>query len=644
MKPFLISMALAGALSASAKDVHVRVGGMSESPYGVRTAETIMREGLGDYTVLFVGPWTAEKIAQVGEYSRKHAMKFTMDEMFCRLNGGVRETYAPIKDEVLAELKNYSDVLDGSLLLCEFGGLMFNWPESTVAGGSKKPKKAETYAEADMNAVDCMKASVAEAAAAGLPRPYICIEPTGGAAAFAYRAGIDRIDLEVIYGDDLERRYAGILGATRAFGKSSYGADMAMVWYGGNQHDGMWGSRWRTSLFHAFLRGANPIYAEHGLMNYEALGKKYDENHPEVKRFRAAVGEIAAWSKSHPRPEGLPLAAVAAVQGRFDGYVGGWQTHLYGQRLDEGWRVGDADFGWEIFDSLYRRRTWENREKFGDVDYSGNPPLGSAEILPYDAPQKVFDGYKTLFFLGRNIMDDSLYEKLIEYVKQGGNLLLCASHLDTATRPEEGFKPYRGGDWTRLTGVKATGGEIRSTYGIKFTAEPPCGWRFPLWSANCDPKFTDGGFRMAVVENVSASPLAVASDRFVDKAFRPDMLRVLYFHRIGKGTVVFLPSIDPPGARGVRFLYEFLLKSAVESVAANTWPKVECSDRVRWAVYPGRMYLLNTEERLRQEVVIERAPAEKPIRLSLAPGEMKDVELSDVNNTTIISKTKGVCR
>ena len=34
----------------------------------------------------------------------------------------------------------------------------------------------------------------------------------------------------------------------------------------------------------------------------------------------------------------------------------------------------------------------------------------------------------------------------------------------------------------------------------------------------------------------------------------------------------------------------------------------------------------------------------KPIRLSLAPGEMKDVELSDVNNTTIISKTKGVCR
>lgn len=627
MKKRLMSVAVGAVLLSSAQEVRVRVGGMSESPYGVRTAETIVREGLGDYTVLFVGPWTAKKIAEVGAYCREHGLTFTMDEMFSRRNGGFRGTYAPIAHEVLAELKNWEGVLDGSLLLCEFGGLMFNWPESTVTGGRKKPPRAETYAEADANTVTCMRSSIAEAAAAGLPRPYVCIEPTGGAAAFAYRAGIDRIDLEVIYGDDLERRYAGVVGATRAFGKTTYGVDMAMVWYGGNQHDALWGSRWRTSLFHSFLRGANPIYAEHGLMNYQALGKDYDEHHPQVKRFRAAVGEIAAWAKNHPRPEGLPLAAVAAVQGRYDGYVGGWQTHLYGQRLDARWRIGDADFGWELFDSLYRRRTWENREKFGACDYSGNPPLGAAEILPYDAPQKAFNAYKTLFFIGRNSMDDALYEKLVAYVEQGGVLLLSAAHLTAATRPGEAFTPYRGGDWTRLIGLRATGAETRSTYGIKFTAEPPCGWRFPLWSANCDPKFTDGGFRMVGVENVSAKPLAVASDRFVDTAFRPDMLPVLYSRQIGKGTVVFLPSIDPPGAQGVKFLYEFLLKSALEAVADATWPKVECSERVRYAVYPGKMYLLNTEERLAQEVIVETAPAAKPVRISLKPGEMKELSL-----------------
>ena len=63
----------------------VHVGGMSESPYGTRTAETIVREGLGDYTVLFVGPWTGAKIRAVGDYCRAHQMKFVMDETVSRL-------------------------------------------------------------------------------------------------------------------------------------------------------------------------------------------------------------------------------------------------------------------------------------------------------------------------------------------------------------------------------------------------------------------------------------------------------------------------------------------------------------------------------------------------------------------------------
>ena len=153
----LAACALASAAAAAADGVRVRVGGMSESPYVARTVETIVHEGLGDYTVLFVGPWTAAKIAEVGAFCREHGMTFTMDEMFSRRNGGFRSSYAPIKDDVLAELRKWSDVLDGSLLLCEFGGLMFNWPESTVTGGRKRPPPAETFVEADANTVRCMK-------------------------------------------------------------------------------------------------------------------------------------------------------------------------------------------------------------------------------------------------------------------------------------------------------------------------------------------------------------------------------------------------------------------------------------------------------------------------------------------------------
>ena len=37
------------------------------------------------------------------------------------------------------------------------------------------------------------------------------------------------------------------------------------------------------SLFHAFLRGADPVYAEHGVMDYKALGKHYGTEHPQIK-------------------------------------------------------------------------------------------------------------------------------------------------------------------------------------------------------------------------------------------------------------------------------------------------------------------------------------------------------------------------
>ena len=231
-------------------------------------------------------------------------------------------------------------------------------------------------------------------------------------------------------------------------------------------------------------------------------------NYPDVLRFRRAVGDLARWAKGHPRPDGMPRAAMAAVQGRFDGYVGGWQTHLWGQRTNEAWRVTDADRAWELFDGLYRRRAWECREKWGATDYSGNPPLGVADILPYDASDDAFARYQTLVFLGRNSMDDVLYAKLVRFVRGGGTLLIAACHLGTANAPDEAVSPYNGGDWTELLGLRARPGEeTRMSYGLKFVANPPCGWNFPLWSANCDPKFTDGGFRMPMLEAVGAETL-----------------------------------------------------------------------------------------------------------------------------------------
>ena len=607
----------------------VRTGGMSESGYGITTLETMKAEKLGNYTVLFVGPWTPEKIREVGEFCRREKKRFVMDEMVNRLTGELTGSYEPISKEVLDILSEYQDVLDGSLLMCEYGGLMFYWPQSTVAGSKTLPPPANDIAEAAANTEKQMREALDYAKRMGLKAPFFCIEACGVASSFIYRAGIDRVDLEVIYTPELERGFSAVKGASIAFGKKFFGVDMAMVWYGGNQHDELWEKRWKTSLFHAFLRGADPIYAEHGLMDYKALGKNFNTDHPEVKRFRKAVAEIAGYADAHPRPAGFPEAAVAIIHGRFDGFAGAGQTHLWGQRTDERFRVGDAERSWELFERLYRRRSWENRERFGDTDFSGNPPLGQADIIPFDAPDELFARYKALIFLGRNCMDRNLYGKLIRYVANGGQLLMAAAHLSSSVSPEGNFEPFNDGDWSELFGVKLKNRNYsKIPYGIKFKDEPPCRWRFPLWSCNCDPKYTDGGFMSGDFELCGAKTLAVASDRFVDLQWRDDMSPVLFANSLGSGCAVLLNSIEYPGASGVKELYGFLLESCCQSI--DVYPKLEASDRLRYAVYNSgserKVYILNTEEHLTQSAYLHLSAEEKEV-ITLAPGEMYEKTL-----------------
>ena len=60
---------------------------------------------------------------------------------------------------------------------------------------------------------------------------------------------------------------------------------------------------------------------------------------------------FTTWCKSHPLADGFPLATVGAVQGRFDGYAGVFQTHLFGQRTNDAFRVTEADrTAWRLFD------------------------------------------------------------------------------------------------------------------------------------------------------------------------------------------------------------------------------------------------------------------------------------------------------
>ena len=52
-------------------------------------------------------------------------------------------------------------------------------------------------------------------------------------------------------------------------------------------------------------------------------------------------------------------------------------------------------------------------------------------MLPIESPQEVLNSYQTLIFLGWNTYDETEFEHLLKYVKQGGVVVMTKAHLNT---------------------------------------------------------------------------------------------------------------------------------------------------------------------------------------------------------------------
>jgi hypothetical protein len=611
---------------------YVKVGGMSESGYGTATLEVMREEKLGNYTVLFVGPWDNEKLSRVAGFCREHDCKFVMDEMINRLTGELTDKYRKVERAEHAKIvAEYRDCFDGSLIMCEYGGLMLYWPREYVKDSCMPLSATEDFALAEKELIERLRGVLRYAGQEKISSPLICIEASGGVAKHLYKAGIDRVDLEVTYNPNNEFFYSAVKGATQAFDKERFGVDMAMVWYGGNQHDDLWFKRWKNSLLHAFIRGADPIYAEHGLMDYKALGKKYDTDHPKVKQFRDVVGYLARLAQAHPRPAGFPKAKMAVIHGNLDSFAALGQTHVWGQRNNDAMKNGSAEASWELFNTFYQRLPWEFRYKCGACDFSGNPPYGQLDVIPAECSLAQMRQYDCLLFLGWNSMTDELMNKLKGFVAGGGHLLATVAHLNSATGRNQPFTLTSVDDVRELFGVTVDPVVGRDLpLGVKFKQNPSRGnYLFPLWSPNCDPKYCDGSFPMAAIDIDTAEVLAIGSEKFVDRDWH-DQDVILTANQYGDGMAFLVNSLEFPGHPGLKNFYRDLLQHF--NAAWQGGLTVEASDRVRYAVYEEKnyqiLYLLNTEENLSQSALVSYGTNQN-ISVALQPGELKAVYCSD---------------
>ena len=128
---------------------------------------------------------------------------------------------------------------------------------------------------------------------------------------------------------------------------------------------------------------------------------------------------------------------------------------------------------------------------------------------------------------------------------------------------------------------------------------------------------------MPEFENHGADTLAVGAEVMWEKKFSTDEC-LLFEHKIGKGSVIFCPSISPVGSPELYPLYMYLVRRALEGV--DVYPKVECTDGVRWSCYEdGTVLLLNTEYNVGQEVILHQSHT-KSRKIKLSPGEMKVIK------------------
>ena len=223
-------------------------------------------------------------------------------------------------------------------------------------------------------------------------------------------------------------------------------------------------------------------------------------------------------------------------------------------------------------------------------------------------------------------MTDENMDKLTEYVKRGGKLLLSGAHLNYTTKRCGEYIPPSSEKLEKLCGVRFTGKTFKTNHGLKFDIDSlEEKHMYPATkSFVCDPLYSAGYVEYMEVVPTSAKVLAQTSDAFSYIGNDPHV--AIVENRIGNGLVTFVASTGYPGNPALYPLYLDLVREMVTSSARNCEIKVIASDKLRYTVYEGnKIYLLNTDYDLPISAKIIYKGTEQLITLDSL--ELKAIEL-----------------
>lgn len=380
-----------------------------------------------------------------------------------------------------------------------------------------------------------------------------------------FSAGLPVGGAETMYGSN-EVLLSALRGASRAYGRKYFISHLALQWYSTPHDTPANCRRYQLALFVCYLQGVSQINTEEGLWHMEENFAKFDRfshccrSHADVER------QFVKFVECHTR-RGEPVAPIAAVHGRYDGWRCFGRGSAWGKTGPE-WKFSTPEESWDllrvfypdaVLDAIYRHPCPEAPQGF----YT-RTPYGMVDILPAEAPQEQMDRYGFMAFLGYHAAEDGDLERLIRFVRQGGTLLLAWPHLFTQTNREKilrGESELPEGQ-EKLTGVRLDG-----------FVETGCGYA------------------------AGKICLGAAAEVLQEKNGFPLVIR----HSLGKGSVILVNVREYPAAEAVRPVYEDLLKqlgdSASEAQREKGWMRTQ--DTVEFSAYDDscgarRIYAINT--------------------------------------------------
>ncbi len=540
----------------------------------------------------------------------------------------------PIKSifepETVAKMKEIAGKYFLGDELGETGGhLACKWPGYFNAGTENVGKfsKFNDMEEAHSVYVRCMKRLTDFEKELGMP--HIVLDDPTFLIKYNEECGITHPSVELMNGR-ADVLVPVVRGTMQTMGAPLWEVYIAHEWFGGRRHDDTL-KRKRLELLYkyAYLSGASIFCLESGDDKLDSYGYLCEKDSELCEDYRKILEYTSDYIKKDARPKGGPKVKLAFVSGLHDGYGGWGGSSVWNQFNREEWGHNEAEYSWRIAEEIGTKRTWDDIDNYGDEDLSAFPAYGTYDIVGIEADIEKLAKYDYLIMLGWNSMTDENMDKLTEYVRRGGRLLMSAAHLNYSVKRDGEFVFPSNEKMEKLFGARYTGEVYRSNNGLKFRSDSLDGKiLYPKTKEYTisDPLFSAGYVDYAKLELCGAEIIGAADDSFWEIGRITEQVPIVIENKVGDGVATLVTSMNYPGHPAVYKLYRALVREFISSSARNCDIKIVGSDRLRYAVYEGdKIYLLNTD--YDAPIIVEIIKGDKRTRVILESLELKELQL-----------------